>query len=234
MMVSLLWSTLLHCLLVSHDGVAAVILRPRSPLSLGDTYASGLLRRCMENVIDEPTTSFLVSDVQRWSRLGHSTLTWGSGCSGTDMSAFAFDALTSVLSGFDIDVTFQHEFSAELETKKRDWILALHRPRLLFDDICKLYTHCCSTVHGERVHPIRDLTDIGIYMAGFVCKSVSNLNTAQSSQAGSACSSADTLTGFTFHATRIFMQRSRPKCVILENVKGIDRDQQLEHVIVWR
>ena len=208
----------------------AATVHNRLPLSLDQSYVKRLSLRCLDNIATAPDLAFLIDDSRRFTHT-LSLHRWGSGCSGTDAPGFAYNGIADALHEYNIRVTFRHIFSAEISRHKRRWIQQLMNPHYIFDNVFKLYRRQCTDVNGKFVCPYDEFQDLGCYIAGFVCKSVSNLNTVHSSTAGTSLTSIHTQTGSTFLSVRLFLQRVRPKTCILENVRGLDRDGQLGCVI---
>jgi hypothetical protein len=125
--------------------------------------------------------------------LGGKTLTWGSGCSGTDSPSWVFTALAQITGG-----VFVHRFSAESSQEKRRFLLIHSAPQQMFADIFDLsrkVAHCCLA--RSLVTPL----PANLLFVGFSCKTVSNLQTLNPLAAGSAIHMLQGTTGDTFWAT---------------------------------
>ena len=137
----------------------------------------------------------------------------GTACSGTDSAIKVLEQIGRS-SGWE----FTHTFSCELDTDKQAWVRE-NCPNVpfIFPDICELHTgRCVDVISGVEV----DVPPVDIFIAGFVCKSVSSENTQRGTHA--ACIAEGTgKTGTTFDGLRRYVQNVRPKLVICENVPGL-------------
>ena len=143
----------------------------------------------------------------------HAKLVVGTACSGTDCAIPCLEHLGRV-TGW----SFHHAFSCEMEETKQAWIRE-NFPSLpaLFSDVALLGT-------GEAVNELTGRTEavpaVDLFIAGFVCKSVSTENNDRGNNR--ACiADATGLTGRTFDGVRRYVERFRPKLVICENVTGL-------------
>ena len=94
----------------------------------------------------------------------------GSACSGTDSVIRVLEHL-----GRSSGWVFKHTFSCECDGAKQAW-LQEHFPEvpLIFEDIRELHTgRALNILTGEE----SDVPDVDLFVAGFVCKSVSTENT---------------------------------------------------------
>ena len=148
-------------------------------------------------------------------RRGLAGRTWtvGTACSGSDSVVHVLERL-----GRPCGYSFMHLFSCENDPDKQAWVRE-HWPGLpqLFSDICQLHTgRCLNVLAGLE----EDVPAVDIFIAGFVCKSLSSENNQRAAHAD--CISAGTgKTGSTFEGLRRYVQRVRPKIVICENVVGL-------------
>ena len=113
---------------------------------------------------------------------------------------------------------FTHTFSCESDPEKQAW-LREHFPHLplIFSDICQLHTgRCLNVVTGLEA----DVPAVDIFIAGFVCKSVSSENNQRDTH-GTCIAAGTGKTGSTFDGLRRFVEKVRPKIVICENVVGL-------------
>jgi site-specific DNA-cytosine methylase len=161
---------------------------------------------------------------------------WGSGCSGTDSPRWVYSAIAQALQREvpNNTMSFKHECSAECVPIKRDFVNAFATPGILTADIFELCLEDVRNFAGGRVcqcDPIRELQDMDCFIAGFVCKSVSALNSMHWEAARSAIWDEHTKTGSTLWAVILFLERCRPKSFILENVFGLKRKMQHEVVL---
>ena len=151
----------------------------------------------------------------------------GSLCSGLDV--FVMVALCLRAAWVDLavvlphlpDLQFVHEFSCELDDKKRELLrtrpgFSGSQPKHLFADVtdlaCGLPVHC--SIVQRLVHPERP----DVMMAGWSCKDLSGLKSHMQVPfgiGGSGCSST------TFSACFTCVRLWLPAIVIFENVKGV-------------
>ena len=149
-------------------------------------------------------------------------LRWGTACSGTESPHWVFSCL---MQGVYCDAIFRHNYSAEWESAKRDWIRAETSPTHVFKDIfdiTRATAHCfvknCRINVGQCCHSVS--TDI--FLAGFSCKSVSALsNDAETRR--TSISDYNGTTGLTFWGVVMVLSMTRPLCFVLENVEGLMR-----------
>ena len=91
------------------------------------------------------------------------------------------------------------------------------RGPLIFPDICQLHTgRCINVVTGLEA----DVPVVDIFIAGFVCTSVSSENNQRGTH-GACIAHGTGKTGSTFEGLRRFAEKTRPKIVICENVTGL-------------
>lgn len=137
----------------------------------------------------------------------------GTACSGSDSVVMVLEHI-----GRSCGWEFTHTFSCESHPEKQAWARENfpHVP-LIFPDICQLHTgRCVNVVTGLEA----DVPAVDIFIAGFVCKSVSSENNQRGTHG--ACIAAGTgKTGSTFEGLRRFVEKVRPKIVICENVVGL-------------
>ena len=100
----------------------------------------------------------------------------GTACSGTDSAIKVLEQI-----GRSSGWAFTHTFSCELDTDKQAWVRE-NCPNVpfIFPDICELHTgRCVDVISGVEV----DVPPVDIFIAGFVCKSVSSENTQRGTHA---------------------------------------------------
>jgi hypothetical protein len=145
-------------------------------------------------------------------------LSFGTACSGTDSPVFVIAALRDLFGKSGVPIHMHHAFSCECDERKQKWIQA-SCPQLttLFGDITQLCQRTALNVMSNELEPVPDVT---IFIAGFSCKDVSNLNPNQSGHGGYV-SHADGTTGITFDGVLGYVLLHNPKFIILENVMGL-------------
>ena len=94
----------------------------------------------------------------------------GSACSGTDSVIRVLEHL-----GRSSGWVFKHTFSCECDGAKQTWLQEnFPEVPLIFEDICELHTgRALNILTGDE----SDVPDVDLFVAGFVCKSVSTENT---------------------------------------------------------
>ena len=137
----------------------------------------------------------------------------GTACSGTDSVVKVLEHL-----GRSSGWTFTHAFSCECDEAKQEWVQEnFPEAPLIFPDICELHTGRALNIVTREVS---DIPAVDVFVAGFVCKSVSTENAYRGSY--SQCiAGARGPTGETFAGVLGYVRRFRPKLVICENVSGL-------------
>ena len=190
-------------------------------MPLSEEFLSEFASRCLD-ALDAPMRDALAAAA------APPTL-WGSGCSGTDSPTWAFRALHAALRSIGATSSFEHVFSAEHDWAKRLFLQEVASPQYLFSDVFDLSaSRSEDLVSGGLVDPLGALA-VDIFVAGFVCKSVSRLNN-DAARAATAIWNEMTQTGSTLKAVILYCERLRPKVVILENVLGLTRNRQHIHI----
>ena len=139
--------------------------------------------------------------------------TLGTACSGSDSVVRVLEHI-----GRSCGWEFKHLFSCECDPAKQAWVRE-HWPDLplLFRDICQLHTgRCVNDMTGLPA----DVPAVDIFIAGFVCKSVSSENNHRDMH-GNCILTGTGKTGSTFEGLRRYVREVRPKIVICENVVGL-------------
>ncbi|KAK6438710.1 hypothetical protein LTR95_005085 [Oleoguttula sp. CCFEE 5521] len=156
----------------------------------------------------------------------HRPLRVATMCSGTESPLLAMEMIAEALKTSGIDFKFDHLFSAEITAFKQAYVQRNFNPALIFRDVGELITAMQShppmatTAYGALM---RVPEDVDILIAGTSCKDFSNLNNWQKglvSEGGGESSK-------TWFGVLSYVQVTRPKIVILENVAGAPFDQML-------
>ena len=137
----------------------------------------------------------------------------GTACSGTDSVVKVLEHL-----GRSSGWHFEHTFSCERDDAKQTWLQEnFPQLALIFDDICDLQS---GRAFNVVAHEETDVPVVDVFVAGFVCKSVSTENTQRGDYV--ECIDDGTgQTGETFQGVLGYARRFRPKLVICENVAGL-------------
>jgi len=137
----------------------------------------------------------------------------GTACSGTDSVVKVLEHLGRC-SGW----TFTHSFSCESDANKQAWVQEnFPGAPLIFQDICELRT---GRAFDILTREFCDVPAVDMFVAGFVCKSVSQENSHRASF--SHCiAEASGATGETFGGVLGYVRCFHPKVVICENVSGL-------------
>lgn len=190
----------------------------------GGGYLKELATACLAKV--ETVEPRAINDLRGWLANGTTAFSWGSGCSGTDAPQWSFEGIKEALRDDGLEVTVVHKCSAEKDSAKRKFIQQVATPEILAGDVFDLSAQHCWDYIGERwIQPLAWLMGVLVFIAGFVCKSVSSLNNDWKNASKAVWEKASK-TGSTFLAVLLFVQTFKPPCVILENVFGLMRNQQ--------
>ena len=149
---------------------------------------------------------------------------WGSACSGTESPQWCFDSCEQA---FGLDHGFDHAFSAELSSQKRDFIRSCcgSSLRQLYADMFELAQTGggINTLTGRK-EQVDGKNTWGV-LIGFSCKTASGLATDKETAESCIEEEAGT-TGQTFLAVRLIAQTIKPLWLFLENVTGLLKGQQ--------
>ena len=199
----------------------------RSPLRFDSNCLSSIASRMLDNLacghdsVLKLTLAFLVS----------SPIIWGSACSGSECPHWCFAAIVCAVSSRSAhhSVSFDHEFSAELQAEKRRWIQSHFSGRYLFPDIMDL-SRARATCDLRGVVDMSLLRRLDIFLSGFSCKDVSRINTSGKHDGKDPLdSTSGGQTSTTFLGVLLMLQHRRPKALIVENVPGLlDKDAHLQ------
>ena len=117
----------------------------------------------------------------------------GTACSGTDSVVKVLEHL-----GRSSGWHFEHTFSCERDDAKQTWLQEnFPQLALIFDDICDLQS---GRAFNVVAHEETDVPAVDVFVAGFVCKSVSTENT----QRGDYGECIDDGTGQTGETSQVF------------------------------
>ena len=147
-------------------------------------------------------------------------------CSGTESPVLALDMITRAFETINADskshskFAVEHVFSCEIEPYKQAYIERNFSPPLLFRDIRELGNKQAHTAYGG-------LSEVpggcDILVAGTSCVDFSTLNNSRKGIDGTGESAQ------TFRGMMDWVKRTRPPCVILENVFGAPFDKFVEY-----
>lgn len=180
---------------------ALAIKRTYEPITAIDEIFADLVRRA-------PLTKQLVCQ-----RLRVATI-----CSGTEAPLLALRLIARHLdNGLDIE----HVFSCEIEPFKQAYIQRNFAPPLLFRDVCELGDDQAHTAYGGLATVPGH---IDILVAGTSCVDFSILNNKRKGMNDAGES------GRTFFGMLRWVQRHRPRMIILENVMTAPWDVIATHV----
>ena len=120
-----------------------------------------------------------------------------------------------------------HAFVCESDPEKRDFLSQQFGPRYSFGDVGDISkVSCTDTRTGSRVK----VPFVNFFWAGFSCKSRAR-NTPPQSKKHVNClqrKDLDAETSYTFFGVMDYVERARPRWVVLENVVGLlQRDDKL-------
>jgi len=153
---------------------------------------------------------------------GRGTLRLGTFCSGTDSPAIALKHLSVALGtalGSDASkLGFEHIFSCEFDQAKQGFLLKNFDMDYLFSDVTQMGRHRAWDVKSQSVQDVPG--DIDVVVAGFSCKDLSFMNSYRKTLEEMGQS------GSTLRGCLDYIERKRPRLVLLENVFAIDRADQ--------
>ena len=147
----------------------------------------------------------------------------GTMCSGTDVAAMAAKSLANALQQQTkpdaTAISIAHRFSVEINKVKRDFILKLAPPDMLFENILHMgeTTLKCFKDHQAS----KAVPSVNMVLTRFVCKDVSHMNRHSHCSLG-CIRSASKRTGSTFSGMLNYCAVHRPGIVLLENVKALE------------
>ncbi|KAJ6260535.1 DNA repair protein RAD5 [Drechslerella dactyloides] len=131
-------------------------------------------------------------------------------CSGTESPLLALGLITTHLKSiFGAEMKIDHVFSCEIEPWKQAYIERNFQPPILFRDVCELGEEYATTAYGAKV---KVPGDCDLLVAGTSCVDYSSLNNF-----GKGLNDGGE-SGRTFWGMFSWVQKHRPKIVILENV----------------
>ena len=157
---------------------------------------------------------------------------WGTGCSGSESCSQAFNAISAGLLQHGCSARFHHIFAAEIDPRKRQFILQTCRPlpAYLFGDIFDLSRssgHCYVHNHEVPMATVHGIHRLMCLLAGFSCTTVSGVR-ADKEERRSCVDDSSGAIGLTFAACLLILSTVRPLLCILENVVGLKAyDQDL-------
>jgi hypothetical protein len=127
-------------------------------------------------------------------------LRWMTACSGTDSPHWCFEALRASLqkrfpaSTLQFDSMFRNVAAAELDERKRGWILRRSRAEVVYADMSAFSNETAYDHRSSKVVAVEDFLGKMI-LAGFSCKTASSLARSQPDQ--KECVSGDAMKGTT-------------------------------------
>ena len=162
-------------------------------------------------------------------------VTIGTGCTGSAADALVFEAMEEAYREYLPDITFLYKFNCEINEKKREWIMKLHKALqhdaspdsvcvpCMFEDITHLGAgEAYCYVHEKKCV----IPSVDIFLCPTSCKDISKYNnnrmqglvTQHTSTPGG---SAQTLMGL-----MAYIEAHRPAIILFENVDGIDNPKE--------
>jgi site-specific DNA-cytosine methylase len=144
-------------------------------------------------------------------------------CSGTESPLLAWDMISDCIKSKegDLELKFEHVFSAEIVPYKQAYIERNFRPPIIFRDITEITSSTdgtATTAYGAKV----DISgNVDMVIAGTACVDFSSLNNQQKTLQERGES------GDTFAAVLAYAKKYRPTMLVLENVFGAPWDEML-------
>jgi len=146
--------------------------------------------------------------------LRRKTLRIGTMCSGTDAPVLVARAMQRVLGDLSSGITFEHVFSAEQEPSKQEFLRANFPDcKRIFQDVCQMGRLRAYETVSRSPQPVPG--DLDVLLAGFSCKDLSMMNSYRKTLAEMGTS------GSTLRGVLDYVERHRPRIVLLENVWAI-------------
>jgi len=142
------------------------------------------------------------------------TLRIGTMCSGTDAPVIVARALQRALGSAASKLSFEHVFSAESDPYKQEFLKANFPDcPLIFQDVCQLGRQRAYDSLSRAPQPVPG--ELDVLVAGFSCKDLSMMNSYRKTLAEMGQS------GSTLRGVLDYVERYRPRLVLLENVWAI-------------
>ena len=170
---------------------------------------------------DEHVQRFSLKDVCK--HVGSRPLRVATMCSGTESPLLAWNMISDCITNkeSDLELEFEHVFSAEIVPYKQAYIERNFRPPIIFRDITQITGSTdgkATTAYGARV----DIPgDVDMLIAGTACVDFSRLNSRQKTLQEMGES------GDTFAAVLAYAKTYRPTMLVLENVLNAPWDEML-------
>lgn len=144
----------------------------------------------------------------------------GTLCSGTDSPAIVLNHLAAILGKISggRSFGFEHVFSCEMDAEKQEFLMSNFDFEYLFADCTQMGRARAWDVKSQSVQDVPG--DIDILAAGFSCKDLSFMNSYRKTLEEMGQS------GATLRGCFDYVERYRPRLVLLENVYAIDRADQ--------
>ncbi|KAI4733939.1 hypothetical protein E4T50_15516 [Aureobasidium sp. EXF-12298] len=181
--------------------------------------AKGLKKLSSDANQDTPRHSLI--DV--CNHVGSRPLKVATMCSGTESPLLAWDMISDCIQTKDgnLELKFEHVFSAEIVPFKQAYIERNFRPPIIFRDITEITSSTdgtATTAYGARV----DIPgNVDMVIAGTACVDFSKLNNQPKTLQEKGES------GDTFAAVLAYAKTHRPTMLVLENVFGAPWDEML-------
>jgi site-specific DNA-cytosine methylase len=144
-------------------------------------------------------------------------------CSGTESPLLAWDMISDCIKSkeSDLELKFEHVFSAEIVAYKQAYIERNFRPPIIFRDITEITSSTdkkATTAYGARVEIPGN---VDMVIAGTACVDFSKLNNQQKTLQERGES------GDTFAAVLAYAKTYEPTMLVLENVLNAPWDEML-------
>lgn len=144
----------------------------------------------------------------------------GTMCSGTDAPVLVARALERALKPEGSQLAFDHVFSVEYDSRKQEFLKAnFPGCPLLFRDCTQMGRKRALEVLSKKPQPVPGNLDI--LVAGFSCKDLSMMNSYRKTLQEMGQS------GSTLRGVLDYVERYRPKLVLLENVWAIAKSNSI-------
>jgi site-specific DNA-cytosine methylase len=184
-----------------------------------DLVAKGL--RLLPSEANKSVSRHSLKDVCK--HVGSRPLRVATMCSGTESPLLAWDMISDCIKSKegDLELKFEHVFSAEIVPYKQAYIERNFRPPIIFRDITEITSSTDGTATTAYGAKVIIPGDVDMVIAGTACVDFSKLNNQRKTLQERGES------GDTFAAVLAYAKTYRPTMLVLENVFGAPWDEML-------
>ena len=149
-------------------------------------------------------------------------MTVGTACSGCDVILLVLDVLEEQFQEhFDVRLKFKHLFAVEIDLRKQEFLRSQWpETELMFEDVADLnWDSALDVISGRN----KIIPHVDLFAAGFSCTARNRLNVHSKQNKDGLQRDAADATAMTWRGVRTYIQKGRPKLVLLENVTELDQ-----------